>query len=313
LDMRSEVVDYGETLEQRIRRREKERELTFPYLYIGPVDEAVRMAPRGQIQMVLAKYGTGKSLFMVHLSQVMALQGYNVLYFTLEDPVSMVENRLDASLSGIKLVNLIDRPNRLRRRFEEQWQKMRAKIQLVNATGGGWTVHRMEELWETMRNRGFIADVVIVDYDKKVEPAHRYTGDSAERMHSSEIYSELTNWAARDQIFMWVAAQAKRSNTERKSVVIGDDVAEDINKLREAGFAIGIGMAPKELEMFGNDGRYLYIAKNRFGLQMMGWPIIGDFERGIFYDDERTAEALDVWKQAQQAQRKRGPNREAKS
>lgn len=293
-DELNQVTDYGETLEERIKRRSLERERKLPSLYIECFDEHVSTAPRGQVAIALAKYGTGKSVFMVHVAKAYAMQGYNVLFFTLEDPVPMVENRLDASLGEIPLLRLDQYPNKLRNRFYSEWEQMRAKIMIVNATGGGWTVHRMAEFWETMRNRNFIADLVIVDYDKKIEPTIRYKGDSAERMHSSEIYIELTNWAARDQIFMWVAAQARRGKKdERQIIVTGDDAAEDINKLRESALCLGIGFGPEKQLGRNDNHRFIYVAKHRFDRSMMGWPIEGDFTKGIFYLSDPSRELLE--------------------
>lgn len=297
LDGISEVTDYGAGIEQRIERRLNEKVVKLPYLQIECFDENVKVPPRGQIALALAKFGVGKSNFMVHIARAYALQGLNVLFFTLEDPVQIVENRLDASITNLPLDNLRDWPKKTRRLFLEEWPKFKANIQIVNATGGGWTVERMAEYWEAMRNRGFIADLVIIDYDKKIEPPHHYKSSNAFTLQSTDIYLELSNWAARDQIYMWVAAQAKRDPQDRnrkdtqKMIVTGDDAAEDINKLREAAMCIGIGYAP----IADGNGRFLYIAKNRFGRQLVGWPIVGNFAMGQFYDLAASREAIGSW------------------
>jgi len=203
-------------------------------------------------------------------------------------------------LGDIPLMDLAYKPKTLRKRFTEEWERMRAKIKIVDATGGGWSVQRMADYWENQRNRGFIANLVIIDYDKKITPANRYTGDSAERMHSSEIYIDLTNWAARDQLYMWVAAQAKRgSKGETQWMITGDDAAEDINKLRETALCLGIGYGPKNFNGDKNfkNYRYLYVAKHRFDNSMMGWPIVGDFTKGMFYVSEDSRELLARWVQ----------------
>lgn len=289
-----EITDYGATVEQRIKRRSLEVGLKLPYLLIESFDTNVKMCPRGQIAVALAKYGVGKSNFMVHIAKAFALQGLNVLFFTLEDPVTIVENRLDASITNLSLEKLSLLPNKLRKRFEAEWAKYKANIHIVNATGGGWTVERMAEYWEVMRNRGYVADLVIIDYDKKIEPPRRYKESNAHTLQASDTYVELSNWAARDQIFMWVAAQAKRnpnSKEEYKSIVSGDDTADAIDKMREAGLVLGIGYA----KQYGENARFLYVAKNRFGRQLIGWPIVGDFERGSFYDMEASREAVSAW------------------
>jgi hypothetical protein len=286
------AVDYGTTLEQRIRQRARNSERRFPLLFIDPLDAAIRTIPRGQVGLWLAPYKAGKSTALVHTAQAHAMQGFGVLFFTLEDPVDVLTDRLDASLLDIPVMELAGRPNRIRNRWQHSADLLHAKIKTVDATGGGWTVERLMEKWDTERSRGFTADVVIVDYDAKIEPSVHHKGESAFRMQSNETYNALTNWAAKDQIYIWTAAQTKRVGG--RSIITGDDTAEDINKPRNVGLAIGIGSAPKELEL-GPDGRYLYIAAHKFGKSHIGWPIVGDFDKAVFFDRERSLLALQRW------------------
>lgn len=292
----NEITDYSENLEQRILRRFRNEEQDLPYLFIEPFDMNVNTAPRGQISVALAKYGTGKSVFMAHIAHAYAMQGLNVLFFTLEDPVLMVENRMDAALTDIPLIKLTSSSGELRKRFWEEWSIVRGKIKIVDATTGDWNVSRMADTWDLLRNRGFIADLVIVDYDKKIEPPSHYKSENAYILQSTDIYKELGKWAKRDDVFMWIAAQARRgkNSDEKQIVVTGDDAAEDINKLREAGMCIGIGYSPKDLNAAPN-GRFLYVAKHRFDKSLMGWPIMGNFEMGRFYDPENSRRILQDW------------------
>lgn len=287
-----EVVDYIETLERRIKQRDSEKDRKMPFLFIDPLDKAIPTIPRGQIGLWLGKYGCGKSMALIHTAQAHAIQGYNVLYFTLEDPESVVSSRMDSSLTGVRMTNLIARADLLRKRWERVRDELKAKIKIVDGTGGGWSVERMNEVWETQRLRGFIADVVVIDYDEKIKPPIQYKGESAMRMHSHDNYEELTNWAARDQLWLWTAAQAKKVGN--RVIVTGDDAAEDISKLRIVGLCLGIGFSPKDLDL-GPNGRYINVAKHRFGKQGIGWPIVADLERATFFDRDKSRLALAQW------------------
>ena len=297
LDGITEITDYGATIDARIQRRLNEKVIKLPYLQIECFDKVCKVAPRGTIAVALAKYGVGKSNFMVHVARAYAMQGLNVLFFTLEDPTQIVENRLDAAIADLELDKLRDLPKKTKRLFLEEWAKYKANIQIVNATGGGWTVERMTEYWEVLRNRGFIADLVIIDYDKKIEPPRHYQSGNAFTLQSTDVYLELSNWAARDQLYMWIAAQARRpplndrTKEKEKMIVAGDDAADDINKLREAALCIGIGVVPT----LGANARFLYVAKNRFGVQFVGWPIKGNLANGQFYDLNASREAQAEW------------------
>jgi len=244
------------------------------------------------VAMWLAKYGLGKSMALIHTAQAHAMQGYNVLYFTLEDPEILTSSRMDASMTGVKLSRLTARADLLRKRWEHVREELKAKIKIIDGTGGGWTVERMIEVWDTQRMRGFTADLIVIDYDEKIKPAIIYKGDAAMRMHSHDNYEALTNWAARDQLWIWTAGQAKR--VRDRVIVTGDDAAEDISKLRIVALCLGIGFAPKQLDL-GPNGRYIHVAKHRFGKTGIGWPIVADLERATFFDREASRVALASW------------------
>jgi len=286
----TKAIEYKTTIDERIKRRESERDRKYPKLYIDPLDVKVRCIPRGQVGMVLAKYKKGKSAFFVHLAQAFAYQGLKVMFFTLEDPKETVEDRLDSSLCGIRLQNLPLKAYVVRKRFLNQIETMQGSIKVVDGTGGGWTVERMIQTVDQERNRGWETDVVLVDYDEQIEPPHRFKGDNALRMQSHEIYIELVRWAARDQIWLWTASQATIAKYD-KVIITGDEQAEDKSKIRKVGICLSIGAGPAELGDPDNT-RYLYVAANRFGRMMIGWPIVGEFNKAIFYDQEETERAI---------------------
>lgn len=286
------VSNYSEEkeLERRIKRRKKNEHRSYPNLHIDPLDRAIRTFPKGNIGIGLAKYGTGKSTFSVHLDQAYAMQGHNVLHFTLEDPVEDVEDKLDASFTGIRLRSLSDKSDKLRRRLKRSLAMLRANIRIVDGTDGGMTVGRMEEIWENYRNQGFDAEAVIVDYDEGIDPTVHYKESGGERRESMEIYKELKQFAARRDLWMWVMAQTQRGKKgQRQIIVTGDDAAIDISKIKRTAMGIGIGDGWEE---WGENGRYLYNFKHRYDSPKKGWPIMGDFKKGIFFDKEATDEAM---------------------
>jgi len=285
------VSDYDDEkqIEKRITRREREKSRRYPYLFIEPLDRAIRTFPKKNYGIVLARYKTGKSTAAVHIDQAMALQGFDVLHFTLEDPKEDVEDKLDASFAGIKLKVLADKHKKLRRRLKRQLQRLRAHIKIVDGTDGGMTVQRMEEIWENFRNQGFDASVVVIDSDEMIEPLVHYGKEGGETRESKEIHKDIKKFMARRELWGWVMAQTQRGKKgARQMIVTGDDSATDISKQRRCAMCIGVGDGPED---YGEDGRYIYIAAHRYDKMKIGWPIVGDFERGMFYDKSRTEHA----------------------
>lgn len=299
-------VNYQKTLKQRLRRRAKEKLRKFPYLYIEQLDSEIKTFPRGSMGLIIAKYAMGKSMALAWIARAMALQGYNVLFFTLEDPRGVLEDRLDSMMTGLPIRELHEREQELIRRFKRLRYMMRGRIQIYDGTGGGLSVDRMEEIWERHRNQGFVADVVIIDYDDEIVPPFHYKTDDGRRKEFAEIYRRLRLFASKKDIWLWTAAQTRRGRKGKdkeddQMVITGDDIAEDISKVRKVGFCLGIGSGPMKDggfygDSWGPNSRFLYVAKNKFDRMKIGWPIMGDFDNGLFYDAEATRKKMDEWR-----------------
>lgn len=289
------IIDYETTVKKRIARRQREQLRKFPFLFIDPLDREVKTIPRGAVGLLIAKYKRGKSLGLTWIARAMALQGYNVLYFTLEDPQDTVEDRFDACMTGVPLKQLNERSNTFRKRFRRARKLLRGKIKIYDGTEGGMSVARMEEVWERCRNQGFTADVVIIDYDDEIQPPEAYKSDSGRRREFADIYRELRRFASKKDVYLWTAAQTRRGKDDAY-IVTGDEIAEDISKVRKVGMCIGIGAAYKprdpKVGWNENNGRYLYIAAHKWDKQKVGWPIMADMDRAIFYDQEATMKRM---------------------
>ena len=289
------IVDYELQANKRVARRQKEQLRKFPFLFIDPLDREIRTIPRGALGLIIAKYKRGKSLFLTWIARAMALQGYNVLFFTLEDPLDTVEDRFDASMTGLPVKELHQKSATFQKRFKRVRKLLRGRIKIYDGTEGGMSVSKMEEVWERLRNQGFHADVVIIDYDDEIQPPEAYKSDSGRRREFADIYRELRKFASKKDIYLWTAAQTRRGK-EDQWVVTGDDTAEDISKVRKVFLCLGVGAAYKPTDpKIGWDrrqGRYIYVAAHKGDKMGVGWPILADTDRALFYDQEATLKRM---------------------
>lgn len=273
------AVDYLNKLEDRIFRRTIQPGRKNPYFLIDPLDELIKGISRGMILMFLAPWAKGKSLALIHMDMAYLLQGLNVLHITLEDPMDLVEDRLDAAISCLPIKRLDELPKKLRKRFAHYKKLLRSQMRIIDGTDGGISVARIVEFWEREYNRGFCADVVTVDYDDEIKPARK----QEQRRHEfADIYRDMRKFAAEKNVYLCTAAQTGR-DTEDKKVISGKDTAEDISKVRKVALAVGIGQGE-----WGQDSRYLNVARHKFDRQHVGCHIMSDLERSSFYDREAT-------------------------
>jgi len=273
---------FDEPVRERIKRRKLRGYREYPMLDIEPLDSQIQVIGPGHIGMILAPPGGGKGLCFVHFDIAYVLQGLRVLHFTLEDPIDLVENRLDAALCGIPLAKLKRQGKRVRKAFEAAKDKFRGKLRIVDATDGGWTVSRMERMAEQYKQNGFDADAIIIDYDDEIVCEKQFKGESARRFEFAEIYRRLRRWAKNTNKIVWVAAQTTRQAVGLK-VISAKHVAEDYSKVRKVFFAMTIGSDPKR-----PDVRYLNIVKHRLDKANFGVLIKSKYGSGIFYDPKGT-------------------------
>ena len=280
-------IDYLKRLEKRIERRRFVKENRYPVSFIEPLDRRVRLIARGHLGLILAPYKRGKSLMLIHMAVALLLQHYNVLHISLEDQRDDVEDRFDAAISFIPIKELGIKPKILRERFErfKRFLYRRNKLKLVDGTGGNMTVAKMQTVFDQCKNDGFFPDGVILDYGDKLKPSKNHRD---KRFESDEIYQDLVNFAANNQVFFWTATQSKRGTSD-KQVVVGDDAAEDITKMQKADCAISLGLGE-----WGPESIYAHIAAHRHDRQHIGCNIMADLDRMRIYDADKTRKALEA-------------------
>lgn len=277
-----DIFDKKE-LEKRIHRRDlQQRRQRFPALLIEPIDRQIRIIARRHLGLILAPYKRGKSMLFIWLALAYTLQGLNVLYFTLEDPMEDVEDRFDAAITALPMSRLVELPNRVRERFSKYTrmaQMARARLKVVDGTDGAITIPTVENIFEQERNRGFNADVVIIDYDDEIKPARKQL---ERRMEFADIYRDFRAFLSRHECIGWTASQTSRKSDDLK-IIGGKHIAEDISKIRKCSFAIALGQGD-----WGEKSIFLWVAAHRYDTMNIGANIMTDKERSLFYDRDAT-------------------------
>lgn len=274
------TVDYFETMQARIdRRRIQSRTVRAPYFLIDPLDSLVRGVGPGELGLVLGPFKRGKSMFLLWLAAVFALQRLNVLYITLEDPLHAVEDRLDSIITNIPFHSLRDKPKTVEQRFRRYKMYIRTKLKLRDGTHSVWTTTRIDNLVQQEREVGFFPDALIIDYDAKIVATKTF---KEKRFESDATYTELEQIGARSHMIVWTGAQTQRG-TENLKILSADRLAEDINKARNVSMAVSLGKGD-----WGEEGIYLWVAARRFDRQHVGANIISDKSRSLIYDRDAT-------------------------
>ena len=122
--------------------------------------------PRKSMTVLLATTGGGKSLVKCHMAASYLLHGKNVLYVTMEMAEERIAERIDANMMNVTLDELKIMPRDVyEKRIERIKGKTTGKLVVKEyPTGSAHAGHFRHLLHELKMKRGFIPDVIFIDY-----------------------------------------------------------------------------------------------------------------------------------------------------
>ena len=219
---------------------------------------------RGEIGVITANTGVGKSHYLVAMGANAMRHGKNVLHYTFELTEQAVGLRYDANLCNIPASDVIDEKEHVTSFYKETNDLGRLIIKEYPT--GAASVNTIRNHIEKLALRDFRPSVVIIDYADIMRSSRSY--DSL-RHELKLIYEELRNLAMELKVPVWTASQANRDSAN--SDIVGlENMSEAYGKAMVADFVIS--MSRKAMEKATGSGR-LFIAKNRAGKDGIVFPI----------------------------------------
>lgn len=171
--------------------------------------------PRKTLNVALAGTGVGKSLFMCHLAGNYLVQGYNVLYITMEMAEEKIAERIDANLLDVPIDQL---ENLSKSQFKNKVETIakRSSGNLIikeYPTGAANSNHFRSLLNELKLKKEFTPDVVFVDYLNICASSRMKAMGGAINSYTyiKAIAEELRGLAVEFELPVWSATQTTRS------------------------------------------------------------------------------------------------------
>jgi KaiC/GvpD/RAD55 family RecA-like ATPase len=220
---------------------------------------------QGELSVVIAPTGVGKSFALVHFGAQALKQGKNVVHYTLELRERVVAQRYDACLTGYNLDELLDKKDAIFDTIKDVDGQLIIK---EYPTKSATTTTIKNHLDKTRQNHMEV-DMVIVDYGDLL----RGTTSMSEKRHELEsIYEELRGIAQEFNCPLITASQTNREGSSEE-VITMKSVSEAYNKCFVADFIISLSRT--ERDKSSNMGR-IFVAKNRNGPDAMIYSIFMD-------------------------------------
>jgi len=220
---------------------------------------------RGELGVVIAPTGAGKSMALVHLGAQAVMEGLTVVHYTLELQETVVATRYDSCITGYNLDDLF----KYKKEVLEKIKSLDGKLIIKEYPTKSASTQTICNHLEKLKRRGENIDLIIVDYGDLLRPV-RFLKERRNELES--IYEELRGMAQTFECPIWTASQTNRSGLNAE-VITMESISEAFNKCFVADFIFTISRTIEDKN--NNEGR-AYIAKNRNGPDGIVFPIFMD-------------------------------------
>jgi len=199
---------------------------------------------RGELGVILAPPGRGKTTFLINLGYGAALAGRNVVHYSLEMRKKKIAIRYDDRLSGSALKYKHTDPEKYQRLLDKRAEKLlRGHLYIQSYPTRSMGVSTIRSHLSILASQGFLPDVMLVDYGDIMKPERR-KGEM--RHEQAGIYEDLRTLAGEFNIAVWTASQTSRSSLSKEVITI-EDFAESFEKAAIADAAIGFCQTDSEV------------------------------------------------------------------
>jgi replicative DNA helicase len=224
----------------------------------APVDKLLDggLGP-GELGIVVAPAGIGKSWLLCSLGARAMKQGKNIAHFTLELNENYVGLRYDCCFTGINFQEIKYKQDEVAEKIKGIKGKLFVKyfpLKTVSAQSLKFHVERIQVL------EGIRIDEMIVDYADILRPIEKEKNSNS-YSEAGGIYEELRQAAGELQIPVWTASQTNRGGGQ-EDVVQAHNIADSYRKIMTADFVISVS---RNVQDKANNTARCHIIKNRFG------------------------------------------------
>ena len=213
---------------------------------------------RGELGVVLAPYGVGKTTILTKIANTAYNVGVNVLQIVFEDMPDVIKRKHASCWSGIELNELSDDKERVIEVIKEKTDGRENDLIIRKFPSEGITVNHIKTYVRHLISTGFKPDMIVLDYIDCVESARRYNDEWS---GEGNVMRGFESMLAEYNIVGWTAVQGNRSSIS-SDVVTGDQMGGSIKKAQIGHFIMSIARTLAQKE--GNRAT-IAVLKSRFG------------------------------------------------
>jgi len=217
----------------------------------------------GELGIITACAGSGKSWVLSKLGAEAMKQGKNVVHFTLELNENYVGLRYDACFTGIDFQNIRNNVDIVRQKIADVPGKLVIKYFPIKTV----SAYSLKSHCERLAVLGTKVDMIIVDYADILRPSQSERNSNS-YSEAGGIYEELRGVAGELQVPIWSASQSNRAAMD-EDIIQANNISDSYRKIMTADFVLSLSRKMSDKQ--ANTARF-HVIKNRFGPDGVTFP-----------------------------------------
>lgn len=225
----------------------------------------------GEVGIVVAPTGVGKSHCLVEFSCGALVNNRNVFYYTMELNERLVGIRFDSRLVGISSTECPDNKDKIKEYLEANKDKM-GKLVIKEFPTRKITVNTIRSHVEKMALKGIKPDMIAIDYAGIIRSTEKH---ELQRFEMQVVIQEIRGLAQELRIPIWTALQSNKEGAKAEIIDV-TNMAESFGQASEADFVLGL---QRQSAVKSTGYGSLFIAKSRLGVDGIQFNIHLDTAR----------------------------------
>ena len=214
---------------------------------------------RGELGIVLAPTGTGKTTLLTKFANTAYNLGHNVVQIFFEDNPGNIKRKHYTIWTEISPNEQPDYKEEVQQKVKEIQANSKGFLKLLKLSSDNVTISEIKNKIRKMNSEGEKVDVLIIDYVDCISPERSNFGE--EWKGEGSIMRSLESMTSEFEIAVWTATQGNRESISSE-VVNSDQMGGSIKKAQIAHVILSIG---KTLEQKENNLATLTLLKSRIG------------------------------------------------
>ena len=213
---------------------------------------------KGELGVILAAFGVGKTSMITKLANTAYNLGFNVVQIFFEDNPKVIQRKHITCWTGVELNRLVEEKEKVKYEVEKIREISKGNLILKKFPSDGTTIPHIKQYLRKLTSDGIKPDIILLDYIDCVQPSKKVDDVN---VGEGNVMREFETMISELNIVGWTAIQGNRGSIGAQ-VVEANMIGGSIKKGQIGHFIVSIA---KTLDQKEEGRATMAILKSRFG------------------------------------------------